>query len=522
MKTFSVESENLRALADVNGKAKATVSVMVRESKIILHIDELNPTVAKAREAFVGSLPANFEEEGRGLLKDLADVVASTRAATEPEKETHTLDVEPWSDVVDGAILLEQLSAFIRRYVYLPREAADAIAVWAVLTHCVDWVTFAPLLVLASASKRCGKTLALTLLIHIVRRGRLTSAVGVTTAVMFRLNTRDNPTFLLDEAEKLQGRHADPELVGLINVGYRRGAKVQRCADRGGAFEIQEFEAFGFRALAMIAKPWDTIADRSVIIPMERKPRALQKERFRESAIEQIGRIFGRQARRWTTDMSAELQTAYHDAPRPLWLGDRDCDNWSGLFAVAEVAGSDWPDRIEAAARLLAAAREDDGDVGERLIHDTRAIFETLNLPAVIPSGELVEKLNAIETSGWGDLRDGRGLSTHALAARLRPFDVKPKAQRHPEIPKKEMIRGYWLADLHAVFERYPKIETVATIQAGEGALITSNEETTGGNSSTPHTQISIAGAFAAPTVSTVSTSQDEEYLRDERVGMAM
>lgn len=530
MKTLSVQSENLRAFADLNGKAKATVSVVYLESGILLHADEFNPVVAKAREVFVQCLPEHFEAEGRGLLMDLASLVATERASAEPEKkEPQNLDVEPWGESIEGAMLLDSLSAFVRRYVHLPRETADAIAVWAVLTYCVDWVIFAPLLVLASASKRCGKTLVLALLTPIVRRGRLTSAIGVTPAVLFRLNHRDRPTFLLDEAEKLHARHADPELVGLINVGYRRGAKVQRCADSGGQYDIQDFEAFGFRVLAMIGKPWDTIADRSLIVPMERKPRTVQLERFRESLIEQMGLTFARQARRWVSDVSAELQTAYYEAIRPLWLGDRDCDNWAGLFAIANVAGSDWPQRIEAAARLLAGCREDDGDAGERLVHDTRTIFETLSEPPVIASGELVEKLNAIETSGWGELRDGRGLSTHSLASRFRPFEVKPRAARHPATDA--MVRGYWLADLRAVFERYPApepapgtSETVATLQAGERGAINEKESlSTIGDAST--LEIAFGGSPAAQTVSSVAEVQEgiegETYEECERIAIA-
>ena len=517
-RTVCVESSSHRAVATVNGRARCPVFLYdIAAPDKALVTDTFNVTSAKDRARFVGLLNDAHPDlstlnEIAPLLEQLAAETAAAALKGDTAEPRPNVDVEPWPDVVTGAALLEALSAHIRRYIYLPHEAADAIAAWIVLTHCVEWLTFAPLLVLASASKRCGKTVLLAILKPAVRRARLTSATGITPAVLFRLNERDKPTFLLDEAEKLQGRHADPDLLGLINVGYRRGATAMRCVERSGSFDVQEFDAFGFRALALIGKVWDTVADRAVMIPMQRKPRAVRVARFQESAVEQVGHDFGRQSRRWTSDSLAKLQAAYDEVPRPLWLGDRDCDNWAGLFAVASVAGGDWPERIEAAARFLAGSRDDDGDVGERLVHDTRATFTAEGEPPVISSGELVTKLNAIETSPWGDSRDGRGLSTHALAARFRLFEVKPRAERHPETHA--MVRGYWLSDLRAVFERYPAPEpddrntaTLETIPAAKGTPTATQDYKKAENRLT----LSKGGASPAPTVSIVSTLQGDD-----------
>ena len=41
---------------------------------------------------------------------------------------------EPWSEAVDGAVLLNELSGWFRRYIHLPSKAARAMAVWVVAT----------------------------------------------------------------------------------------------------------------------------------------------------------------------------------------------------------------------------------------------------------------------------------------------------------------------------------------------------------------------------------------------------
>lgn len=456
--TVCIESARLRAIATPDGRVRFPVIVYVRGDETPIATDSINLTASKEREHFLGTVPDEHRDEAGPLLVRLAAEAAAASAkekrATPPDH--NTLDPEVWPAPVDGDQLLTDLSVWMRQYLYVPQEVADAIAAWSVLTWCVESLTFAPLLVVSSASKRCGKTLLLEVLEHIARRGRLTSANGITTAVLFRLNERDHPTLCIDEAEKLQGRDCDRELVQMINSGYRRGAKVLRCGERAGERVIEEFDAFGFRALALIGRPWDTIADRGVIVPMERKPKSALVARFVQKDVDAAGRDFASRTRRWTEDHLEAVLDALTEVDRPLWLSDRDCDNWSGLFAVAAIAGGEWPVRVEAAARQLAGNREDDGDEGERLVHDLRAVFDAQGNPDVLQSGLLCTWLNAIETSPWGEKRNGQGLSPHDLARRLKPFDIQPGQRRNPQTSEHEPVRGYWLADLRPVFERYP------------------------------------------------------------------
>ena len=182
--------------------------------------------------------------------------------------------LEPWPEVVNGAELLDEIRGWIGGYVFAPEESINSIALWAVATWFVEFTYFAPLLTLLSPTIQSGKTLVIDLLEWICRETVRTSGVGITPAVIFRLNEKRQPTFLIDEAEKLSGRNADKEIIGLLNEGYRRGGKVQRCGDKSNNFDVEEFEAFGFRLLASTEKLWGSIIDRSIIVRISRKPRS--------------------------------------------------------------------------------------------------------------------------------------------------------------------------------------------------------------------------------------------------------
>jgi hypothetical protein len=193
--------------------------------------------------------------------------------------------------------------------------------------------------------------------------------------------------------------------------------------------------------------------DRSVVAPLQRRPTTESVDRFNGRQVEQEALLLARQLTRWAGDVGHAVADAETTAPRPTWLDDRACDNWSGLFAVAAVAGGDWPARADAAARLLSTAGDDGQDLGERLVHDVRRIFSEAGSPEIIQSGDLARHLNELDSAPWADYRKGAGISTHKVASLLKPFDVYPRRSRDGA------VRGYRLEDLEPVFLRYPPPE---------------------------------------------------------------
>lgn len=436
------------------GKVQAVVTVFTGGA--LVHRSSVNLTADRERARYLGKVEeAGCADLPGEILLALEETIRQDPPPTEERETGHgrkvdLQDPDPHPELVDGAELLGDVAGWIAGYVHLPRQAVDAVTLWALATWFVEVLYYAPPLQLHSATKRSGKTLLLDLLRPIVRRGYMTSGIGVTPAVVFRLNEASRPTFLVDEAEKLGGGDADRNLVGLFNAGYRRGAVVARCVEPD--FEPREFDAFGFRALAAIRSLWDTIEDRAIRVTLTRKAKGIQVRRFNGRTVEEEGAKLARRAVRWAKDHAGAVGRTEATTPRPEWLDDRACDSWAPLFAVAQVAGGEWPERAEAAARYL-GRNDDEGDRGERMIHDLRTVFEARGTPEVIPSNDLVEALNEIETSPWGDYRGGDGITPHKLAALLRPFEVGPEQRRTGAGTK---VRGWWRADLEPLFERYP------------------------------------------------------------------
>jgi hypothetical protein len=206
-------------------------------------------------------------------------------------------------------------------------------------------------------------------------------------------------------------------------------------------------------ALAAIGDLPDTLADRSIIVPMRRKKTGETVKPIRLAGRAGNGlreRFDGlsRKAARWIVDNSQTLANA--EPEMPTGMDDRAADNWSGLLAIADALGEEWPQLARQAAITLSGGEADTDTLGTRLLRDIRSIFEA-EVTDRLASKTLCERLNEIEDSPWPGWSHGRGMNPHGLARLLKPFNIVAGNLRFPS----GICRGYQLADFHDTFDRY-------------------------------------------------------------------
>jgi putative DNA primase/helicase len=330
--------------------------------------------------------------------------VAARRSTIEEQTVSEQLAAatpEPWTDAVDGASLLDDLASFYKRYVVLPEGAADMLALWTEHTYAIDAFVITPRLAVVSPQKRCGKT-TLMELIDAAACNTL-SAANISTAALFRAIEQWRPTMLIDEADTFLPDNE--ELRGVLNAGYRKPtAYVVRSVPVGDSWEPRKFGVFGPVAIAMIGRLPSTLADRSIHIRLRRKAKHEKVEGLRLDRIGDITEGLKRRCLRWAQDHLAQLKTSDPDVPETL--NDRAADNWRPLCAIAEVAGGEWPERVQKAIAALAGTDTDDDAIGVMLLEDIRQIFAD-QADANIFSETLVKTLHAIEERPWSERLSG-------------------------------------------------------------------------------------------------------------------
>jgi Protein of unknown function (DUF3631) len=348
---------------------------------------------------------------------------------------------------------------FIKRYVVIADEAADFLALWVAHTHAFEAALTTPYVRVTSAERASGKTRLLECLSLLVRRGWL--AVNPSAAVVFRKGDSDAPTLLLDEIDQTPfGDRRD--LLAVLNAGYRIGVKVPRCDDKGN---LHEFDVFYPKAFSGIddGKLPDTLYSRSVPVRLERRRPDELIERFTHRRAEPEAEKLSERIASWTVAHLERLADAEPDLPNEL--GDREQEVWEPLFAIADLAGGDWPQRARHAAVTLAKAKGDTEESrGVQLLTDLRRVFEEHDNPDAMFSADLADALNAIEESPWGGWNDGSGITKHELARHLRRYGIHP----HDKTIRigGAVGRGYFRSSFADAWSRYT-VTRVTSVTSG-------------------------------------------------------
>jgi hypothetical protein len=323
----------------------------------------------------------------------------------------------------DVAALLEVVAAFIRRFVVVSEIQLSALALYVLHTHAFEAAQCSPYLHIGSPEKRCGKTLLMKVLGLVVRSPW--QVISPSEAVVYRYIEKHTPTLLLDEVDTIFSTMREHEpLRAVLNAGNEAGTIVPRCGGKNRN-ELQEFHVYCPKVFAGIGKRLpETVRDRSIPIAMKRKAPGEKVERSRKRQTEEHAEPIKTVLDGWAEPYLEALREARPHLPDRL--DDRAADGWEPLFAIADLAGDDWPDRArKAALELSGHGKGSDDSRGVHLLSDIRDAFDQLG-EAVIPTKELVTFLNNREDSPWGGWSDGKGITQRKVAAILREFGIQP------------------------------------------------------------------------------------------------
>jgi hypothetical protein len=352
---------------------------------------------------------------------------------------------------IDGAELLDQVRAFIGRFVVYPSDhARTAHALWVAHTHLMDSWESTPRLAFLSAEPESGKTRALEISNLLVPKP--VDAINVSAAYLFRKVAADSPTILFDEIDTVfntrNGAAGNNEDIrGLLNAGHRRGAVAGRCVVQGNTVVTEELPAYAAVALAGLGDLPDTILSRAIIVRMNRRAPGERVEPFRARLHAAAGHALRDRLVAWTKGAAPRL-TGWPTLPDEVT--DRAADCWEPLVAVADLAGGQWPDTARAAAVALVARLVEDrreASLGLRLLADMRAV---LGAEDAKTTSAILDRLQKLDESPWVDVK-GKPLTDRGLAVRLRAYGIKPKVIRVGGATP----RGYQREDFEDAWSRY-------------------------------------------------------------------
>ncbi|MDT8281124.1 MAG: DUF3631 domain-containing protein, partial [Erythrobacter sp.] len=323
-------------------------------------------------------------------------------------------DVELWPDPVDGAELLDEIEAEVNRHCITADRVPTAVALWVLFTWQIDAARTAAILAITSPEKRCGKTTLLALLTRLVRKPL--PASNISPAAVFRAIEKWTPTLLIDEADTFLKQN--DELRGVLNSGHTRSsAYVVRTV--GDDHEPRQFSTWGAKVIAMIGKLPDTLADRALPVAMRRKLTSEKVERLRGDPF--VG--LRQRMARFAVDNVDQLKQAQPQIPDGI--NDRAGDNWEPLLAIADAAGSDWPEKARAAAIALSGEVAEADSIKTMLLADMRRLLVD---DKCLSSTDLTAKLGDMEDRPWPEFgKSGKPITPARVARLLTDFQIRPE-----------------------------------------------------------------------------------------------
>ena len=324
---------------------------------------------------------------------------------------------------------LDEAVAIFKRHMVITETQADALALWVHHTYVYQRFDHTPRLAIISPQKRCGKSTLLELLELLCCNPLHTDSTS--EAALYRtVDSQEAVTLLVDEMDSFMSTQSG--VGNVLNSGFKFSGTTMRCVKANDNHAPKSFRTFCPVAFASIGDQSDTLMDRSVVIRLRRKTDDETVERIRpyREAIKQVGEAIAA----WATnvDLSQHL-----DPPIPGVFGDRQADISVPLLAVADAAGSEWPERARAALTALFQFAEEESDAA-KLLADIRNIFGEEGATK-LSSGAICTALGKLEHRPWAEFRGGAVISKPQLAHLLAPFGISPINMRNGQ----EVVKGY-------------------------------------------------------------------------------
>ena len=387
-----------------------------------------------------------------------------------------------------GAALLDELTEWFGRFIFtVGPEDCRLLAIWTVHTHVVSEVYTTPRLQIDSPMPGSGKT---TVLEHLQRLclDPVTLATVSSSALLARLLAANMRTLLIDEADRSLNLDNDGvrDVFAILNTGYKRGASRPVLVPvKGGAWEAEEMSTFAPVVMAgnnpNLPDDTRTRLLRVLLLPdLEGQAEESDWELIENDALNLRARI-----EQWADQIRDDLRTCR--PPLPDGITGRFREKWSPLRRVAELAGGDWPHRIDSMA--LADKEQYQMDKEDGLVRDRPAVLLLHHLLAVwpeeavfMPTSSLLEMLISRYPDAWGVASPyGKPLTAQRFGRMLATAYKLNSTRQANDGP-----RGYTRAALDQIWRRMRLLPLSGTAE-------------TGSTGSTGHPGAGSAGSTGSP-----------------------
>jgi hypothetical protein len=393
----------------------------------------------------------------------------------------------PWTGQVVLGEVFDELVDLLGRLLVCSAAEQRVIAAWIMHSYVAEQFTYTPRLCIISPAPRCGKTTLVNILT--VACYRPAPAEHLSPALFTRLRSVVGPcTVILDEIGEVL--HATPELDDVLRSGFERGKQAFKLrAMPDGSFVPEAYEVFNPVAIAVLRTPPAALADRCLMIRLQRKPKNVAVERMRRRDVRAKVQLIADKLAKWRLEDGAALSDdpPYEGGDDPIAAltaaletssaNDRQIDFSVPLLVIGHAMGGHRERQLrDAILAVLGADGDTPESIGTMLLQDLQTVLAQYRTdhPQIpvdaleLGSAELVRLLLAIPDAPWNGEGNIRPLTQHRLSRLLKTYSVFPRWVG----PEAGRLRGYSGLQLWEAAERYvgiahgnPPFQSVQSVQ---------------------------------------------------------
>jgi Protein of unknown function (DUF3631) len=270
-------------------------------------------------------------------------------------------------------------------------------------------------------------------------------AASITAAALFQSVGSGRSTLLIDEADSIFASNGDrnEDLRGVLNAGNVPGSPVIRGGRDG---KPVRYDVFCPKVIAGIAtgKLPDTVRDRAIVCPIDRKLKSERVERLKRHRLKAELEDLRSRLSAWAEANQGQLFN--YDLPEPLEkISDRLEQAWEPLIAIAELAGGQYPEKARAAAEDLAGEDDENTTASHALLMALKDVFGNRHS---MHTKDIVAALNDDKELTFGPWNDDKGIKPTEIARLLRRYRIKPRkvniAGTHLQGYQQEQFKTVW------------------------------------------------------------------------------
>lgn len=330
-----------------------------------------------------------------------------------------------------------------------------AVVLWVAHTYVYEFFKVTPKLFVTAIRHGIGKTECMDVVEALSCNGIKRQGSTTESAISRMLGARGRVTLCLDQLDGLD--HEQRRLINLLIDGFEVGA-MKEMSEQTGAGKTYQPRGYiiGFpQALGKIGElPDAALTSRCITIRMQPATEERQQQLFEAQNVPLVDKLNDRKVGAaafkvrkalWEAlrPQGKEMASRWYRAP--CKCDPRTATMWQPLFAVAELAGGDWPARARAAFLEL----RDEGESTEpQQVRFLRHVLK--RLPAGVAYIKPEELLSQVS------LFEGSHVSTKQQANWLRSVGAPPHdPARWPGFNNGEPCRVYVVAELHEAAKRW-------------------------------------------------------------------